>query len=175
MFDSISSSSSLTQRLEAIKKSFSRSHQRSSSTSTIENERKIKNKLKSTKRNTRKCFYSSEQDETFERAKSCMVSLESTYRENLKLNTTYLIGTTLEEQIVLLPKQLIEQANVITITDDDNVQDHTNNSSSTEYSDNDNDDDDEIVRSKTRENFQSTKTPYTSQGNVVTCITGSFN
>jgi hypothetical protein len=96
-----------------------------------------------------------------------MVKLESTYRQNLKLNTTYLIGMTLEEQMVLLPKQLIEQANVITMTDDDSLQEQTNNSSST--------DDDDIEPLRKQENFKSTKTPYTSQGNVVTCVTGSFN
>jgi hypothetical protein len=97
-----------------------------------------------------------------------MVKLESTYRQNLELNTTYLIGNTLEGQTILLPKQLIEQANLITIANDDSLEE-TNNLSSTDN------DDEEIESSKIKENFKSIKTPYTSQGNVVTCITGSFN
>jgi hypothetical protein len=169
MLDSTSSSSSLTQRFETIKKSFSRHRrQRSSSISPIENEHKIKNKIKLNKRNNQKCFYSSQRYQTIERAKSCMVKLESTYRQNLELNTTYLIGNTLEGQTILLPKQLIEQANLITIENDDSLEE-TNNLSSTDN------DDEEIESSKIKENFKSIKTPYTSQGNVVTCITGSFN
>ena len=97
-----------------------------------------------------------------------MVKLESNFRQNLKLNTTYLIGTTVEEQMVLLPKQLIEQANVITIPDDDSLQEQINHSSST-------DGEDESESLQKREHFRSSKTPYTSQGNVVTCVTGSFN
>jgi hypothetical protein len=84
-----------------------------------------------------------------------MVSLESTFRNNIELNTTYLIGKTIEGQVVLLPKQLIEQANVVT--------------------EDSSDDDDDINPSKKKGTFKTTKTAYTSQGNVVTCITGSFD
>jgi len=136
----------------------------------------MKSKIKLFKKNHRKYFYSSEQYKTIERAKRCIVKLESTYRQSLNLNTTYLIGKTLEGQMILLPKQLIEQADVITITDNHNIhlqQEQLNNSSSMDYSDIS--DDEDITPSKTKGTFKPTKTPYTSQGNVVTCITGSFN
>jgi hypothetical protein len=176
MLNSSSQSSILTQRLETLKKGFSRHrrHRRSSSILHSDNNHEMKSKTKLLKRNHRKCFYSSEQYKTIERAKRCIVKLESTYRQNLKLNTTYLIGKTLEEQMILLPKQLLEQANIITITDDNILQqEQTNNLSSIDYSDISDDEDIEPLRKK--ELFKPTKTTYTSQGNVVTCITGSFN
>ena len=76
--------------------------------------------------------------------------------------------------MILLPKQLIEQANVITITDNDVLQQQqTNILPSTDYSDISDDDDFEPLRKKGP--FKPTKTAYTSHGNLVTCITGSFN
>jgi len=130
--------------------------------------------MKSFKRRHRKCFYSTEQYKTIEKAKRCRVTLESTYRHNLQLNTTYLIGTTIEGQMILLPKQLIEQANVIGMTDNDILQQQqTNVLLSTDYSDISDDEDLETRRKK--KIFKPTKTAYASHGNVVTCITGSFN
>jgi hypothetical protein len=184
MLESSSSSSTLTQRFETLKKKFSghRRHRHSSSTSNSlqnENNHKIKNKIKLFKRNHQKYFYSAEQYKIIEKAKHCRVILEPTYRQDLKLNTTYLIGKTIEGQMILLPKQLIEQANVITITDNDisqqqqQQQEQTNNLSSIDYSDIS--DDEDIEPSRKKGIFKTSKTTYTSQGNVVTCITGSFN
>jgi hypothetical protein len=172
-----SPSSILTQRFELLKKKFSpRRHQRSSSILHGENDHEMKTKVKLSKRKHQKCFYSAEQYKIIERAKTCMVRLESTHRQSLTLNTTYLIGKTMDEQIILLPKQLIEQANVITLTDDGDFrrQEQTNYLPSIDYSDIS--EDDEVIEPfRKKEIFKSTKTPYTSQGNVVTCITGSFN
>jgi hypothetical protein len=184
MVDSSPSSSTLTQRFELLKKTFSSTsthHHRRRSSSIIhslhgENVHENENQIKSFKRHRRKFYYSTEQYKTIERAKSCMVTLESTYRQSLELNTTYLIGKTLEGQTILLPKQLIEQANVITITDDDDIlqQEQINILPSIDYSDI-SDDDEGIEPLRKKGTFNSTKTAYTSQGNVVTCITGSFD
>ena len=155
MLDS-TSSSTLFERFEAIKKSFSRHRRRrprSSSISTSENNHEITHQMKLVKQHDDKYFYSS-----VEQAKCCMVTLESTYRENLEQNTTYLIGKSREGQMILFPKQLIEQVNGITMTDD------------LEQSD-----DETIEPLRKKGSFKSTKTPYTSQGNIVTCVTGSFN
>lgn len=181
MVDSTSSSSSLTQRLDMLKKSVSTHQQRRQryrSTSHSDNNHEIKNQIKLLKRNHQKCFYSTEQYKTIEKAKRCIVKLESTYRQDLKLNTTYLIGKTLEGQTILLPKQLIEQANIITLSDNNILeQEQINSSSSKDHSDisDDDDDDEDLELSRKNKVFKSTKTTYTSQGNVVTCITGSFN
>ena len=120
------------------------------------------NNNRSSKRQRGKLFYSSEQYETIERAKRCRVTLESTYRDNLALNTTYLVGKTLEGQMFILSKQLLEQADA-----------------TAKISREDEDEDDESIQS-TRpstisRSFQIRPTTYTSQGNVVTCITGSFD
>jgi len=178
MLNSSSQSSILTQRLETLKKKFSRHRRRRSSSTShslhSDNNHKMKSKIKLFKKNHRKYFYSSEQYKTIERAKRCIVKLESTYRQSLNLNTTYLIGKTLEGQMILLPKQLIEQANIITITDDNILeQEQTNNLSSIDYSDIS--DDEGLEPSRKKGLFKPSKTTYTSQGNVVTCITGSFN
>jgi hypothetical protein len=120
------------------------------------------------KRRHRKCFYSTEQYKTIEKAKRCRVTLESTYRHGLQLNTTYLIGTTIEGQMILLPKQLIQ------LTDNDILQQQqTNILLSKDYSDISDEEDIEPRRKK--KIFKPTKTAYASHGNVVTCITGSFN
>lgn len=155
-------SSDLTQRFETIRKTYSR-RQRSLSTSSSsssshgENKHKIKRKIKVIKRRNRNCF---PHDNVNQQGKSCIVSLESTYRENLKANTTYLIGKTFEGQTILLPKDLLEQSNL-----------QTDRNSSTD----DNDDDKPCSLSNSKDCFQLTKTPYTSQGNLVKCVTGSFN
>jgi hypothetical protein len=184
MVDSSPSSSTLTQRFESLKKTFSssihpppsRRRRRSSSIAHSlhgENVHENENQIKSFKRHRRKFYYSTEQYNTIERAKTCMVTLESTYRQNLELNTTYLVGKTLEGQMILLPKQLIEQANVITVTDNDILQhEQIDILPSTNYSDM-SDEDTEPLRKKGT--FKTTNKAYTSQGNVVTCITGSFD
>lgn len=61
--------------------------------------------------------------------------------------------------MILLPKDLIEQANIITM--DENQIDLS--------------DEETIEPSRKQGEFQSSKFAYTSQGNVVTCVTGSFN
>lgn len=61
--------------------------------------------------------------------------------------------------MILLPKDLIEQANIITM--DENQIDLS--------------DEETIEPSRKQGEFQSNKSAYTSQGNVVTCVTGSFN
>ncbi|UJR27983.1 hypothetical protein I4U23_009241 [Adineta vaga] len=175
-----SSSSILTQRLDSLKKTFTssssshhrrrRHHSQSSSTSPTchgKNDHEDANQLKLVKRHRRKLFYSTERYQTIEKAKRCRVSLESSYRHNLQLDKTYLIRTTNEGQMILLSKDLLEEANVLAIS-------NTNLSSSTDYS-NVSDDDDNLESTRKTSSFQFTKTSYTSHGNVVTCVTGSFN
>ena len=101
-----------------------------------------------------------------EDSKYCIVGLETTYRDALEMNTTYLVGKTLEGETMLLPKQLIEQANIITMdqpSDDD-------------------DDEQQMEESHSKLNEHShisvtdiLKTSYSSHGNIVRCVTGSFN
>ncbi len=101
-----------------------------------------------------------------EDSKRCIVALETTYRDDLELNTTYLVGKTLEGETMLLPKQLIEQANVITLNENNNIiEDEQIEDNQSDISDN-------------NEQISVTdiiKTPYISQGNVVRCVTGSFD
>ncbi|CAF0933838.1 unnamed protein product [Rotaria sp. Silwood1] len=202
MVDSPASSSTLLQRLESLKKAFStpihhhhhhyRRRRRLHSSSTLhsshgKNNHKNETKKKSFKQRRRKVFYSTEQHQTIEQSKRCIVTLESSYRNNLELNTTYLIGKTTEGQIILVPKQLIEPDNIITITDNIILQQQEPNiMPSMNYSDmsidsNDDDDDDDdndendIEPLTKKGTFKTTKTAYTSQGNVVTCVTGSFD
>ena len=105
---------------------------------------------------------SSSYHQLIENSKRCIVALETTYRDGLELNTTYLVGRTLENETMLVPKQLIEQANVITINDN-----HIN--------------EDEQIKTNMSDNHSQTsvtdilKTPYISQGNVIRCVTGSFD
>ena len=66
------------------------------------------------------------------------MTLESTYRHTLELNTTYLVGKTREGHMILLPKHLIEHANLITFLDQDVLrkqQQHNNRLPPIEYSD----------------------------------------
>ncbi|CAF4963350.1 unnamed protein product, partial [Rotaria socialis] len=44
------------------------------------------------------------------------------YRDALELNTTYLVGKTLEGETMLLPKQLMEQGDVITIGENNSIE-----------------------------------------------------
>jgi hypothetical protein len=77
--------------------------------------------------------------------------------------------------MILLPKHLIEQANLITFIDQDTLrkqQQHNNRLPSIEYSDVSDDDDD--TRHAARR-VNTARTAYTSQGNIVTCMTGSFD
>ncbi|CAF1423705.1 unnamed protein product [Rotaria magnacalcarata] len=189
MLDALpSSSEALIQRLESLKKTFSlpivqprgRGHPRSLSSV---NKHKNENKTKLSKRNCRQVSYSDEQLQTIEQAKHpCIVKLETTYRHSLELNTTYLIHKTIDGQMILVPKKLIEQEGLNSITDDIILQRlNTDSIPSTNYSDisndddNDNDDEEDIEPCKKKRIFKTAKTTYTSQGNVVTCVTGSFN
>ncbi|CAF2965068.1 unnamed protein product [Rotaria sp. Silwood2] len=193
MIDLPASSPTLIQRLESLKKTFStpihhhhhhhhhHRRRRLHSSSTLHsshgtNNHKNETEIKLLKPRRRKVFYSTAQHQTIEQSKRCIVTLESTYRHNLELNTTYLIGKTIEGQIILVPKQLIEPDNIITITDNIILQQQESNiTPSMNYSDVPNDDDDDIEPFTKTETFKTTKTAYTSQGNVVTCVTGSFD
>ncbi|CAF0899500.1 unnamed protein product [Adineta ricciae] len=176
VLDSHPSSTILAQRFESLKKTFSssspshrqrcrRRHRQSSSTSSTfhgENDHGNVNELKAVKRRRRKLFYSTEQYQTIVNAKRCRVSLESTYRYSLQLNTTYLIRTLNDGQMILLPKELFERISDKSILP------------STDYSQV-SDDGEDLETPKEPSLFQSSKTSYASHGNVVTCVTGSFN
>jgi hypothetical protein len=97
------------------------------------------------------------------------VALETNYRDALELNTTYLVGKTLEGETMLLPKQLMEQANVITISENNLLEDDQIEDNHSDISDDDDDDQKQISVTDI------IKTPYISQGNVVRCVTGSFD
>lgn len=179
-----SPSSTLTQRLQSIKEGFSGStcHRRrrgggpsqSSSTSpSLHVQSNHGQQMKSFKRHRQKLFYSTEHYKTLERAKRCTVTLESNYRHNLELNTTYLIGKTTEGQMFLLPKQLVEQANTAMSTDGSAVHESF---PAIDYSDVSEDEESECkTPSRKSGTFQTAKSAYSSQGNIVTCVTGSFN
>ncbi|CAF4099531.1 unnamed protein product, partial [Rotaria magnacalcarata] len=88
------SSSTLNQRLENLKLSFSNRTQHKKSS----------------------YYY-----QLIENSKRCIVALETNYRDALELNTTYLVGKTLEGETMLLPKQLMEQGDVITIGENSTI------------------------------------------------------
>lgn len=96
--------------------------------------------------------------EIIEKSQQCIVGLETTYRDGLELNTTYVVGKSLTGETMLLPKQLLNQVDVITIDQQapTPVQHLVKINESVSISD--------IL-----------KTPYLSQGNVVRCVTGSFD
>jgi len=135
-------SSSFNQRLENLKSTFSIQIQHKKSSSS---------------------YY----QQLIENSKHCIVALETTYRDDLEFNTTYLVGKTLEGETILLPKQLIEQANIITISDNNLIDEEQIEKQHLDISDeNDN---------KQISVTDIIKTPYISQGNVVRCVTGSFD
>jgi hypothetical protein len=71
---------------------------------------------------------------------------------------------------MLLPKQLIEQANVITINENNIIEDEEEiNMNHLDISDENKHDDKQISVKDIL------KTSYISQGNVVRCVTGSFD
>ena len=177
---SSSSTSNLADRFQAIQKFFSRGHpsppappslasRRHSLSSDSEHE-VTKKKIKIVKRNHRKSssLHPSQANQLIETSKCCTVSLESNYRQNLKSNTTYLIGETPQGQMILLPKDLIEQANIMTKTADDVDDEQVDVSDEEETMM-------KIDSLRQQGDFPSNKSAYTSQGNVVTCVTGSFN
>lgn len=125
-----------------------------------------KKKIKIVKRNHHKSssVHLSQAKQLIETNKFCTVSLESTYRQNLKSNTTYVIGETPQGQMILLPKDLIEQANIMTMNDNDDDEDEQ-----------DEEEEKKIESSRQQGEVPLKKSAYTSQGNVVTCVTGSFN
>lgn len=187
MVDSSSSSSSsiLVQRLESLKSTFSKPIRRGRGrpphrhSSTHENKRKDKNKTKLLKRTRQKVSHSNKRFRTVESiSRDCIVKLESTYRHSLELDTTYIIGKTNDGQTVLLPKKLIEQENLVTLADNLIPRrlktDSASSTNESDISDNGKTSDDEKLCKK-KKIFNTTKTAYTSQGNVVTCVTGSFN
>ena len=140
----IPSTSGLNQRLENLKSSFGHS-------------------IVSKKSSSLSFYYS----QLIENSKHCIVALESTFRDALEMNTTYLVGKTLEGETMLLPKQLIEQGNIVTIdetspllNDDEPIEE----SPSVDY-----------LPPQITSVTDILKTPYISQGNVVRCVTGSFD
>ena len=124
---------------------------------------------RSSKRRRQNFFYSSEHLQTIERAKHCQVLLESSYREQLQLNTTYFIVETVEGEMFLAPKTLFDHNPLMSLIDSDETEKENELS---EISD-----DEDLIRSqKAIDVFHTVmQTPYRSLGNVVTCITGSFN
>lgn len=90
------------------------------------------------------------------------------------MNTTYLVGKTLEGETMLLPKQLIEQGDIITINENDQFLHNEQIEESLS-----NDDDNSPLPTSPPPQITSVtdilKTPYISQGNVVRCVTGSFD
>ena len=188
-----SSPSTLTQRLQSIKESLTvptargnesgerrgRRHRSPSTSQSLHGQPHHEQQSKSFKRRRQKFFYSTEHYGILERAKQCTVSLESTYRHDLEPNTTYLIGKTVEGQMFLLSKQLAEQANsMASINGSAALQQQGGNDvfPAIDYSDVSDDEDSEYAKSTRKPKaFRTAKSAYTSQGNIVTCVTGSFN
>ncbi|CAF0892141.1 unnamed protein product [Rotaria sp. Silwood1] len=136
------STSTFNQRLENLKLSFSN---------------KIQNKKTS-------YYY-----KLIEDSKRCIIALETTYRDGLELNTTYLVGKTLDGETMLLPKQLMEQANVITINENNTIEDEQTDE---KYLDISYEKEDNDKQTSVKEIL---KASYVSEGNVVRCVTGSFD
>ncbi|CAF4645350.1 unnamed protein product [Rotaria sp. Silwood1] len=136
------STSTFNQRLENLKLSFSN---------------KIQNKKTS-------YYY-----KLIEDSKRCIIALETTYRDGLELNTTYLVGKTLDGETMLLPKQLMEQANVITINENNTIEDEQTDE---KYLDISYEKEDNDKQTSVKEIL---KASYISEGNVVRCVTGSFD
>lgn len=105
---------------------------------------------------------SKEYYQLIENSKRCIVGLETTFRDGLELNTTYLIGETLNGEKMLFPKQMMEQGNVIPISEKDLIEEV-----------------EQIEEEKTlppiQQTFEMSKIPYACHGNLVTCVTGSFD
>ena len=100
-------------------------------------------------------------------SRSSIVGLETTFRDGLELNTTYVIGQTLDGEMMLLPKQLIAETNIITMNEDEEQVKPTDPEII---------EDDEHSSSPVMERtFQMNKTVYACYGNLVTCVTGSFD
>ena len=97
------------------------------------------------------------------------MALETTYRDGLQSDTTYLIGQTMEGETILLPKQMMEQANVITIGENELLEDAVGRESALDM------DDEDGPSSPIRGTFDMPAVGYTSCGNLVTCVTGSFD
>lgn len=77
------------------------------------------------------------------------------------------MGETLEGETMLLPKQLIEQANVINLIDDQEEEEIDKNHLDLS--------DENKPEDKQTSVTDILKTSYISQGNVVRCVTGSFD
>lgn len=120
-----------------------------------------------------------------EDAKRWIVGLETTYRDGLEPNTTYIVGETLDGETMLLPKQLMEQANVITIDENNLIEDeqidgkqfNVSHEKSCDISyEKPSETSDEYKKLTTQTTVNEIlKTSYISQGNVVRCVTGSFD
>ncbi|CAF1196256.1 unnamed protein product, partial [Rotaria sordida] len=102
-------------------------------------------------------------------SKHCIVGLETTYRDGLELITTYFVEKTLDGEAILLSKQLMKQANVIVINENNTIEDEQIDEKHLDIS-NENEDDDKQTSVK-----EILKTSYVSEGNVVRCVTKSFD
>ena len=98
------------------------------------------------------------------------MALETTYRDGLQSDTTYLIGQTMEGETILLPKQMMEQANVITIGENELLEDAVGRESALDIQE-----DEDGPSSPIRGTFDMPAVGYASRGNLVTCVTGSFD
>ena len=171
--------SSLSQRLETLKSHLSSA----SSGSDLSSKRNLSAYYQHEKATYSKatCLFSKEYYQLIENSKHCIVALETTFRDALELNTTYVIGQTMAGETMLLPKQLMEQANVITIDENDLIEaaeEATQNILSDTHRSDDKDDDDDNrppPSSTMQGTFDMVKIPYACHGNLVTCMTGSFD
>ncbi|CAF1307518.1 unnamed protein product [Rotaria sordida] len=102
-------------------------------------------------------------------SKHCIVGLETTYRDGLELITTYFVEKTLDGEAILLSKQLMKQANGIVINENNTIEDEQIDEKHLDIS-NENEDDDKQTSVK-----EILKTSYVSEGNVVRCVTKSFD
>ena len=146
--------STLTERLERLKNhfhSFPKHSAVSRATSSLPSNNVYS--LKSSKE-----YY-----QLIENSKRCIVGLETTFRDGLELNTTYLIGQTLEGETMLFPKQMLEQGNVIPISETDLIEEVEETPSPPP------------TPAPSEPTFEMSKTPYACRGNLVTCVTGSFD
>lgn len=89
-----------------------------------------------------------------ENSKNFIVALESNFRHDLQPNTTYLVEQTPHGQMLLVPKQTVEISDSTEILEEniENAEQENN-----------------------QQIFPKHKLRYACYGNLVTCVTGSFN
>lgn len=161
------------QRFQNLKDKFLSSTVNRTRRRTI-HDRNGSNSERSSKRQRKSISCSSEHHQIVEQAKSCQVLLESTYRHDLQLNTTYFLVETIAGQTILLSKSVLEESNLISLMDSNKNRRENNDQIDYQSEESEVEED----RNKFRQSidiFHSMQTPYRSQGNVVTCVTGSFN